>query len=385
MFHGKSGQKSASGSGVALPISTDDVQISPALSPFGESLSVKLSSLDSVVAGKAAQSFVNDLSSSVSSLALDVATKADQSSVDALTTAVAAKASQSDLNSLTDAVAQKLDATAKPTKARRKLIRIAGKKYHEITASGTITRQSLLDLIKAQSASYSALTVDDIEVNVRCVSSGGGGAFGSTSGFGGFPGNVVTERRQLADLPTSIAVVVGAGAAPGTGGNYTSFGTLNVDSSVYAPPAHRGGNTDTEQSIFWFSTHTNVGARIGNQATVSGTTADAYAPNSPDGPGAGGTAQTTRTKAGGTASAANNSAKVAGPTVVGTDGGNATDANDDGWNSYGAGGSGNSSGVGGNGGFPGGGGGASSVASPAKGYGGNGCVRLQFFYFETVA
>ncbi|MEA5160546.1 hypothetical protein U5903_07130 [Cereibacter johrii] len=96
-----------------------------------------------------------------------------------------------------------------------------GSRYHwQFTASGTWSKPAGLD--------------DDAMVTVECWGAGGGGGRGSgvSVGYGGGGGSYVCGRFRLADLPASVAIVIGAGGAgrssDGSGGRGgdTTFGAL---------------------------------------------------------------------------------------------------------------------------------------------------------------
>lgn len=85
--------------------------------------------------------------------------------------------------------------------------------YWQFTASGTWNKPAGLD--------------DDTMVFVEAWGGGGGG--GSSGGSGGGGGGAwIGHWFRLADLPSSIAVTVGAGGAVNTSGGNTSFGALLV-------------------------------------------------------------------------------------------------------------------------------------------------------------
>ena len=159
-------QEANVGGSVGLPVSTDDVRLSPALSPFGESLTVKLSSLGTVIDGKLSKGgSASDVSftpygateattvqSALEELTLEKASVFD---IAALNSAVNAKASQASVDALTIAIAGKAN-----------------------SADIGWTYGSLLMLPAANGANYTGIDVNanEIEIFLNAVSP-------NTSGF----------------------------------------------------------------------------------------------------------------------------------------------------------------------------------------------------------
>lgn len=84
--------------------------------------------------------------------------------------------------------------------------------WQEFTSSGTWPKPAGLN--------------DDTPVRVRAWGAGGGGGASGTEKGGGGGGAFVEAVFRLGDLPSSVAVTIGAGGAAGSAGAATSFGAL---------------------------------------------------------------------------------------------------------------------------------------------------------------
>ncbi len=267
--------------------------------------------------------------------------------------------------------------------AARRLVRLAsGKTYVEYSTTQTIPRSGLLGLVKSAAAKYASIKAEQVEVTMRCIGGGGGGAWGGAGRYGGLPGAVATRTVCLADIQdNTLSLIIGAGGSPGNFGGNTSIALPSGSEIMRAWGGPLGGNTDAEEQQRYALAALRGGILVPNPVLFSSTDFS-LAPSSPDGPGGGGHQNAAKPLTGGTSSYNNQSSMVDGATVDGADGSNATDAYDDGFNSYGSGGAGSRAGAGGNGGLPGGGGGGSYISNPTKGYGGNGAIRFQFHVYE---
>lgn len=269
----------------------------------------------------------------------------------------------------------------------RRPIPINGKKMIQWTASTTTSKLSLLLMVRAQPGFENA-ELSQIEMEVRACSGGGGGSWGGTAGYGGFPGFVVEGSIFLDQLQDGdITITVGAGAWNGSDGGYSTWGSPYDPLYIYAPGPKRGGNNDAEENAFQ-SFLQPYGLRMGPRSWGGSAYPD-IRPSQDIGPGGGGAHAASRHWIGGTSSVRFPEARVATDFTIGARG---KDMIADNWDSYGSGGNGHSTTgqAGGDGGFPGGGGGGSrTTSSPptgsgvgGNGKGANGDVRARFWLWE---
>jgi hypothetical protein len=128
------------------------------------------------------------------------------------------------------------------------------------TSSGTWTKPSGLD--------------PDTMVTVEAWGGGGGGT-GVAGAAGGGGGGYATKRFRLGDLPSSLAVAIGAGGAvggtTGTSGGNTTFGSLLTAYGGGAGSANGGGGGGGEGSAGLISTSGGSGGLGGGNGGGAGT------------------------------------------------------------------------------------------------------------------
>lgn len=266
--------------------------------------------------------------------------------------------------------------------------------YHLLTASGTTNKASLIALIKSSfvdAADRSKVVAEHIKIRISTCAGGAGGAYGSRTTYGGFPGIVTTREFMLSDFPDSdISYIVGAGGAAGAAGGTTSFGVYGNAFFVQSLSGSRGGNDNNDQA---FSHEFMLGRgmeptilRVHAYTVSSLTTTDrqtAYV-----GPGGGGHGSLTRGYGGHGCYSGQAGASLGGTPTTDMATRKGADHNALFFDSWGGGGAGpGSDAYGGQGGFPGGGGGASVNDPISGGYGkgGNGCIKIQFVLREWIA
>lgn len=282
-----------------------------------------------------------------------------------------------------------------------------GGDHRLITASGTWSKSAHIALLKSSfglSDDPEKINGNNIWMRGYFIGGGGGGAYGASSCYGGFPGIVVVREFWLHELPESVSMTIGAGGTPGNWGGATVW-NANPLEYVSTEGVSRGANDSSEfKQLYGWMQGKGQDPSIPDLTAIGwglNVTGEWLRPNSAHGPGMGGTALRNNSGAPGTSTRSSP-----------REGGNAGMRSAGGWrsggwgsalaserkgadhnalfaDSYGAGGVGAltqfSNPLGGNGGFPGGGGGSGDAGGAAvAGTGGNGCIKLMNFIREAV-
>lgn len=228
-------------------------------------------------------------------------------------------------------------------------------------------------------------------VRIQCWGGGGGGGCASTgAGGGGGGGGAYSDRwMDLADVTSTVSVVVGGGGAgtstantAGTAGENTTFGAYVT---AYAGGGGGSNSAGVAGGGGGGGGGTSAGASGAAGVATGGNGGNVGGGNGGNGEAAGGHASAYQAGGGGSGGSATTAALAGGDSVWGGAGGGG--ANDN--NSGGAGGTSIYGGAGGAGrggtgtpvagGTPGGGGGGSEFGAPISGAGGNGRVIVTVY------
>lgn len=282
-----------------------------------------------------------------------------------------------------------------------------GGDHRLITASGTWNKADHIALLKSSfglSDDAEKINGNNIWMRAYFIGGGGGGAYGASSCYGGFPGVVVVREFWLHELPETVAMTIGAGGTPGNWGGSTVW-NANPLEYVTTEGVSRGANDPTEfKQLYGWMKGKGQDSSIPDLTAIGwglNITGEWLRPNSAHGPGMGGTGLRNNSGAPGTST--RSSPREGGHSGNRSAGGwrrggfgsdlaadrNGADHNALFADSYGAGGVGAltlySQPLAGNGGFPGGGGGSGDSGGAAvAGTGGNGCIKLMNFIREVV-
>lgn len=271
----------------------------------------------------------------------------------------------------------------------------------EITVSGNLTRQAVLDHIAAHSPGYSPA-----EICVECIVVGGGGHGGSnadlsTGVYGGLPGQVRRFAGLLSELwhtdDDHLVVDIGAGG----GGSTTVFLHFHEDPDYSNAITAAGGNGFNNDADYYLASLLIARAQAGYRGPDLSSLRDRLGVVSygfslmfgnPDGPGAGGAIfddQGTPVMLTGAPGQAEKGELIVGGGY--RNGMSGDDAVAGVFESFGGGGApgivdatDNPNGDGGNGGRPGGGGGPTNSPTGIVGQGAQGILRLRFSVWERA-
>ncbi len=145
-----------------------------------------------------------------------------------------------------------------PTKVRikrRLLTRLSdGGDHHMWTASGSASRQSILNIVKANfltSAEQALAIAEHIDCKLWVCGGGGGGGYNHAQAYGGHPGNLTIREFKLSDVPeASFNFQVGGGGTGGNVGGASFFGPNGSICHAYAAGGWPGGQGTANQGVF---------------------------------------------------------------------------------------------------------------------------------------
>ncbi|MGO7115576.1 hypothetical protein ACCS79_03590 [Rhizobium johnstonii] len=270
----------------------------------------------------------------------------------------------------------------------------------EITESGDLTRQAVLDHIAAHSPGYLPE-----EILVECILVGGGGHGGnnidlSTGVYGGLPGQVRRFDGSMSDLwhtaDDHLVVDIGAGG----GGSSTVLFHFHEEANWLNAITAAGGSGYAADADYYLVNYLIARAQagyLGPDLSALRDRADILPPGfsliygNPDGPGAGGAiydqAGSTVLLFGAPSSTAKSELSMSGGYQNGMAGENAPPGS---FEIFGGGGAPgivdetNPNGDGGDGAYPGGGGGPTNSSTGNPGQGAQGVLRLRLSVWEKV-